>query len=47
MAGDVAFMPAYQNNNRENATCSRTQVATFLCPSDGRSDLRLGLARGQ
>jgi prepilin-type processing-associated H-X9-DG protein len=34
MAGDVAFMPAYQNNNRENATCSRTQVATFLCPSD-------------
>ena len=35
MAGDVAFKPAYQNNNRENATCSRTQVATFLCPSDG------------
>ena len=35
MAGDVAFMPAYQNTNRQNATCSRTQVATFLCPSDG------------
>jgi prepilin-type N-terminal cleavage/methylation domain-containing protein/prepilin-type processing-associated H-X9-DG protein len=35
MAGDVPFMPPYQNNNRENATCSRVQVATFLCPSDG------------
>jgi prepilin-type N-terminal cleavage/methylation domain-containing protein/prepilin-type processing-associated H-X9-DG protein len=35
MAGDVAFMPAYQNTNRENSTCSRTQVATFLCPSGG------------
>lgn len=35
MAGDVPFMPPYQNTNRENATCSRTQVATFLCPSDG------------
>ena len=34
MAGDVAFMPAFQNSNRENATASRTQVATFLCPSD-------------
>ena len=37
MAGDVPFMPPYQNNNRENATCSRIQVATFLCPSDGNS----------
>ncbi len=35
MAGDVAFMPPFQNTNRENATCSRIQVATFLCPSDG------------
>lgn len=35
MAGDVPFMPPYQNLNRENATASRTQVATFLCPSDG------------
>ena len=34
MAGDVPFMPPYQNANRENATASRTQVATFLCPSD-------------
>ena len=35
MAGAVPFMPPYQNSNRENATASRTQVATFLCPSDG------------
>ncbi|MFO0957877.1 MAG: DUF1559 domain-containing protein [Isosphaeraceae bacterium] len=35
MAGDVPFMPAYQNANRENATSSRMQVAAFLCPSDG------------
>src|SRR5689334_12028946 len=35
MQGAVAFMPPYQNPNRENATASRTQVATFLCPSDG------------
>ena len=35
MAGDVPFMPPYQNANRENSTASRTQVATFLCPSDG------------
>jgi prepilin-type processing-associated H-X9-DG protein len=34
MAGDVPFMPPYQNTNRENATASRTQVATFLCPAD-------------
>ena len=34
MAGDVPFMPPYQNPNRENATACRTQVATFLCPSD-------------
>ncbi len=34
MAGDVAFMPPFQNANRENATASRTQVAAFLCPSD-------------
>ena len=45
MAGDVAFMPAYQNNNRENATCSRTQVATFLCPSDA-ADLVSGWPGG-
>jgi prepilin-type N-terminal cleavage/methylation domain-containing protein/prepilin-type processing-associated H-X9-DG protein len=35
MAGDVPFMPPYQNNNRENSTASLAQVATFLCPSDG------------
>jgi prepilin-type processing-associated H-X9-DG protein len=35
MAGDVPFMPPYQNPNRANATASRTQVAAFLCPSDG------------
>ncbi len=34
MAGAVPFMPPYQNPNRENATASRVQVATFLCPSD-------------
>ena len=35
MAGDVAFMPPYQDPNRENMTACLTQVATFLCPSDG------------
>jgi prepilin-type N-terminal cleavage/methylation domain-containing protein len=35
MAGAVPFMPAYQNPNRENMTASLTQVAAFLCPSDG------------
>ncbi len=35
MAGAVPFMPPYQNPNRENQTASVTQVATFLCPSDG------------
>ncbi len=35
MAGDVAFMPPYQNPNRENMTASLAQVAAFLCPSDG------------
>jgi prepilin-type processing-associated H-X9-DG protein len=35
MAGDVPFMPAYQNPHRENATASRTRVSAFLCPSDG------------
>jgi prepilin-type N-terminal cleavage/methylation domain-containing protein len=39
MAGDIPFMPPYQNANRENATCSRTQVATFLCPSDANATL--------
>src|SRR5262249_37948076 len=39
MAGDVAFMPAYQNANRENATASLSQVQTFLCPSDGNTGL--------
>ncbi|QEH35637.1 putative major pilin subunit [Aquisphaera giovannonii] len=34
MAGDVPFMPPYQNPNRENQTASLAQVATFLCPSD-------------
>ncbi len=35
MAGDVAFMPPYQDPNRENMTASLTQVSVFLCPSDG------------
>src|SRR5580704_13400612 len=35
MAGAVPFMPAYQDPNRENMTASLTQVAAFLCPSDG------------
>ncbi len=39
MAGDVAFMPPYQNTNRENMTSSLTQVNTFLCPSDGSANL--------
>jgi len=34
MQGAVAFMPAYEDPNRENMTASLTQVATFLCPSD-------------
>ena len=37
MAGAVPFMPPYQNPGRENATASRTQVAGFLCPSDGQT----------
>jgi prepilin-type N-terminal cleavage/methylation domain-containing protein/prepilin-type processing-associated H-X9-DG protein len=45
MAGDVPFMPAFQNANRENATASRTQVATFLCPSDA-SDFLAGWPGG-
>src|SRR4051812_38051912 len=36
MAGDVAFMPEFQNNNRENATACRIQLSTFLCPSDAQ-----------
>jgi prepilin-type N-terminal cleavage/methylation domain-containing protein len=39
MAGDVPFMPPYQNPNRENSTSCLAQVATFLCPSDGGSSL--------
>ena len=39
MAGDVAFMPPYQDPNRENMTASLSQVATFLCPSDGSGAL--------
>jgi prepilin-type N-terminal cleavage/methylation domain-containing protein len=35
MAGAVPFMPAYEDPNRENMTACLTQVATFLCPSDG------------
>jgi len=34
MGGVVAFMPAYQNPNRENADICRTSIPTFLCPSD-------------
>jgi prepilin-type N-terminal cleavage/methylation domain-containing protein/prepilin-type processing-associated H-X9-DG protein len=34
MAGAVAFMPAYQNPGRVNATQCRTRVPMFLCPSD-------------
>jgi prepilin-type processing-associated H-X9-DG protein len=39
MAGDVPFMPPFQNNGRENMTACRSQVATFLCPSDGGANL--------
>jgi prepilin-type N-terminal cleavage/methylation domain-containing protein/prepilin-type processing-associated H-X9-DG protein len=39
MAGDVAFMPPYQDPNRENMTSCLSQVATFLCPSDGSGTL--------
>lgn len=35
MAGDVPFMPAFPGIPGPNATSSRTQVNTFLCPSDG------------
>jgi prepilin-type N-terminal cleavage/methylation domain-containing protein/prepilin-type processing-associated H-X9-DG protein len=35
MAGDVPFMPAYQNPGRENATASRIRINGYLCPSDG------------
>ncbi len=35
MAGDVPFMPPYQNPNRENSTSCLIQVNAFLCPSDG------------
>ena len=34
MAGDVPFMPPYQNKNRDNATGCRIQISVFLCPSD-------------
>jgi prepilin-type N-terminal cleavage/methylation domain-containing protein/prepilin-type processing-associated H-X9-DG protein len=34
MAGAVAFMPAYEDPQRQNMTASLTQVAAFLCPSD-------------
>ncbi|WP_422922911.1 DUF1559 domain-containing protein [Singulisphaera sp. PoT] len=39
MAGDVPFMPPYQNPNRENQTASLAQVSVFLCPSDGGTNL--------
>jgi prepilin-type N-terminal cleavage/methylation domain-containing protein/prepilin-type processing-associated H-X9-DG protein len=42
MAGDVPFMPPYQNDQRQNATCSRVQVAAFLCPSDGTPPIVAG-----
>src|SRR5262245_32799955 len=31
MQGVIAFMPPYQNPNRENAVASRRVVRTFLC----------------
>ncbi len=46
MAGDVAFMPPYQDPNRENMTASRSQVAAFLCPSDGGGNLLAQWAGG-
>ena len=45
MAGDVPFMPAYQNPNRENATASRTQVGDVPLPV--RRPAARRLARGQ
>lgn len=38
MAGVVAFMPPYQNPNRENAVACRTLVPIFLCPSDAAGE---------
>ncbi|WP_165253467.1 DUF1559 domain-containing protein [Paludisphaera soli] len=35
MAGDVPFMPAFPTTPGANATASRAQVNSFLCPSDG------------
>jgi len=35
MAGDVPFMPAFPTTPGANATASRSQVSSFLCPSDG------------
>jgi prepilin-type N-terminal cleavage/methylation domain-containing protein/prepilin-type processing-associated H-X9-DG protein len=34
MGGVVAFMPAYQNPNRENAAQCRAPLEVLLCPSD-------------
>ena len=39
MAGDIPFMPEYDNAGRENMTSCRFQVASFLCPSDISSSL--------
>ena len=32
MAGDIAFMPAYQNTNRENSSACLTQVSCLPLP---------------
>lgn len=34
MGGTTPFMPEYKNPSGQNADGSRTQVGTFLCPSD-------------
>src|SRR5262245_40026095 len=47
MGGVVAFMPAYQNPNRENAMQCRTPIPTFFCPSDPASTANAGDWSGQ
>ncbi len=34
MAGDVAFMPPYQNANGDNSTVCVIQISMLLCPAD-------------
>jgi prepilin-type N-terminal cleavage/methylation domain-containing protein/prepilin-type processing-associated H-X9-DG protein len=47
MGGVIAFMPAYQNPNRENAAQCRTPIETFFCPSDPAGTSNAGDWPGQ